>query len=162
MDALPELIGESGGDSTRWALLFFDHLEEFARLAWYLVADDGLVEIAIRRTMIQLAGIPFDASVPELAYNQARETIIQQSIAVLNLEDDRGESRVFLMQPTVGELATLPRLAFMLKLVLRSHETDVARLLDVTPSRVRELVKDAIASLSLHMPESVFSGCFDA
>jgi hypothetical protein len=47
MDALPEFTGESGRDSTRWALLFFDHLEEFARLAWYLVADDGLVESAI-------------------------------------------------------------------------------------------------------------------
>jgi hypothetical protein len=162
MDALHEVKRESGRDSTRWALLFFDHLEEFARLAWYLVADDGLVESAIRCTMIQLSCIPFDASIPELAYHQARETIIQQSIAVLHLEDDRGETRVFWMQPTLGELATLPRLALMLKLVLRSPDANVAKLLDVTPSRVQELVQDAITSLSLRMPESVFSGCYDA
>ena len=162
MDALFEFERESPRSCTRWALLFLDHLEEFARLAWYLVADDVLVESAIKGTMIQLDGIPFDASVPELAYNQAREAIIQQSIAVLHLEDDRGESRAFFMQPTLGELAALPRLAFMLKLVLRSPDANVAKLLDVTPSRVRELVQDAITSLSLRMPESVFSGCFDA
>jgi hypothetical protein len=162
MDALREFKAKSGRDSPRWALLFLDHLEEFARLAWYLVADDGLVESAIQRTMIQLDGIPFDASVPELAYNQAREAIIQQSIAVLHLRDDRGEGKAFLVQPTLGELAALPRLAFMLKLVLRSPEANVAKLLDVTPSRVRELVKEAITSLSLRVPESVFSGCFDA
>jgi DNA-directed RNA polymerase specialized sigma24 family protein len=162
MEALCDLDGVSSKDRAQWDLLFLEHLEEFARLAWYLVADDRLVEDVIRRTTIQLHRLPFDTSAPELTYNQARETIIQQSIAVLKLDEEYGEPQFFLVQPTLGALGRLPRLAFMLSLILRSPEAKVAKLLDVTPSRVRELVQDAITSLSLRAPESLLSGCFDA
>jgi hypothetical protein len=145
-----------------WYLLFLEHLDEFATLAWYLVADHRLVEEAILRTMEQLDAIPFDASTPLLAYNQVRETLITQAIAGLGLERKGSEEDASYLPSTLGELPDLPRLAFMLKLVLRSSEIEVAKFLDVTPSRVRELVQAAIDRLSLRMPFSVLTGCHDA
>jgi hypothetical protein len=145
-----------------WYLLFLEHLDEFATLAWYLVADHRLVEEAILRTMAQLDAIPFDASTPLLAYNQVRETLITQAIAGLGLERKGSGEDASYLPSTLGELPDLPRLAFMLKLVLRSSEIEVAKFLDVTPSRVRELVQAAIDRLSLRMPFSVLTGCHDA
>ena len=149
----------AGRDQAGWCLLFLEHLDEFARLAWYLVADAKLVEIAILRTMVRLDEISFDGSTPKLAYSQAREVLIQQSIALLELER---EAEGVLMPPTIVELPNLVRLAFMLKLILRSPESEVAKFLHVTPGRVRELVRSAISSLSLRAPVSVLTGCFDA
>jgi hypothetical protein len=145
-----------------WYLLFLEHLDEFATLAWYLVADHRLVEEAILRTMTQLDTIPFDTSTPLLAYNQARETLITQAIAGLGLGRKGSEKDATCLPSTLGELPDLPRLAFMLKLVLRSSEIEVAKFLDVTPSQVRELVQSAIDRLSLRMPFSVLTGCHDA
>ncbi|MDX6456906.1 MAG: hypothetical protein QOE55_603, partial [Acidobacteriaceae bacterium] len=73
-------------DKVEWSLLFLGHLDEFARLAWYLVANDKLVENVILRTMNRLDEIPFDGSAPDLAYNQARQILIQQSIEVVELD----------------------------------------------------------------------------
>jgi hypothetical protein len=145
-----------------WYLLFLEHLDEFATLAWYLVADHRLVEETIRRTMEQLELIPFDVSTPSLAYNQARETLITQAIAGLGLARKGSEQDAVYLPSTLGELPDLPRLAFMLKLVLRSSEIEVAKFLDVTPSKVRELVHAAIDRLSLRVPFSVLNGCHDA
>jgi hypothetical protein len=146
-------------DKVGWCLLFLEHLDEFSRLAWYLVADDKLVESVILRTMVRLDEMPFDASFPKLVYSQAREVLIQQAIAVLELErEDEGVP----MPPTLVELPNLVRLAFMLKLILRSPEIEVAKFLHVTPSKVGELVQAAISSLSLRAPASVLTGCFDA
>src|SRR5271168_4970510 len=75
-----------------WYLLFLEHLDEFATLAWHLVADPRLDEEAIQRTMVQLDAIPFDVSMPLLAYNQARETLITQAIARLGLERKGSEA----------------------------------------------------------------------
>ncbi len=149
----------AGRDHTGWCLLFLEHLDEFARLAWYLVADAKLVEVAILRTMVRLDEISFDGSTPKLAYSQAREVLIQQSIALLELER---EAEGVPMPPTIVELPNLVRLAFMLKLILRSPESEVAKFLHVTPRRVRELVRTAIASLSLRAPTSLLTECYDA
>jgi hypothetical protein len=146
-------------DKVEWSLLFLGHLDEFARLACYLVANDKLVENVIQRTMIRLDEIPFDGSVPTLAYNQAREILIQQSIAVVELDrEDEGIP----MPPTLVDLPNLVRLAFMLKVILRSSEGEVAKFLRITPKKVGELVKTAIEALSLRSPSSVLTGCFDA
>jgi hypothetical protein len=145
-----------------WYLLFLEHLDEFATLAWYLVADHRLVEEAILRTMVQLDTIPFDASTPSLSYMQARETLITQAIAGLALGRKQNEGDTDFQTGSLGELPDLPRLAFMLKLVLRSSETEVAKFLDITPSKVRELVQHAIDRLSLQVPFSVLTGCYDA
>jgi hypothetical protein len=162
MDNLRDAKAAGSRDRMRWDLLFLEHLEEFSRLAWYLVADDRLVESVVLRTMMALDSVPFDDASLVLTYNQARETIIQQSVALLRLEEDSGEVIFLSPQPNLGELAKLPRLAFMLKLILRSPEANVAKLLEVTPSRVRELVQDAINSLSQRAPDSLLTGCFDA
>jgi hypothetical protein len=146
-------------DKVEWSLLFLGHLDEFARLAWYLVANDKLVENVILRTMNRLDEIPFDGSAPDLAYNQARQILIQQSIEVVEL--DR-EDEFVPMPPTLAELPNLVRLAFMLKLILRSPEGEVAKFLRVTPDRVGELVQSAVDSLSLRSPPSLLTGCFDA
>jgi hypothetical protein len=145
-----------------WYLLFLEHLDEFATLAWYLVADNQMVEDTILRTMGQLDRIPYEESMPLLSYNQAREVLITQAIAGLGIgKRQAGEDAVF--QPGgLGELPDLPRLAFMLKLVLRSSENEVAKFLDVTPSKVRELVQFAIDRLSVRLPFSVLTGCYDA
>jgi hypothetical protein len=141
-------------DKVEWSLLFLGHLDEFARLAWYLVANDKLVENVILRTMSRLDEFPFDGSVPDLAYNQARQILIQQSIEVVEL--DR-EDEFVPMPPTLVELPNLVRLAFMLKLILRSPEGEVAKFLRVTPDRVGELVsvcdrqlESAFATLPAH------------
>jgi DNA-directed RNA polymerase specialized sigma24 family protein len=120
-----------------WCFLLLEYLEEFATLAWYLVADGKFVEETFLRTMTQLDRISFDASTPLMAYNQAREILITQAIDVLAATRKEGEENRIL-QPGSGELPDLPRLAFMLRSVIRSSESEVAKFLDVTPSQVRE------------------------
>jgi hypothetical protein len=145
-----------------WYLLFLEHLDEFATLAWYLVADHQLVEETIQRTLAQLEMTPFEASMPLLAYKQAKTELITQAIAGLNLGRKESEEDAAYLPSSLGDLPDMPRLAFMLKLVLRSSEIEVARFLDVPPSRVRELVQVAIDRLSLRMPYSLLTGCYDA
>ena len=152
---------ETSRKNPAWCLLFLEHLDEFATLAWYLVADHQLVEVTIQRTLAQLEMTPFDASTPLLPYTQAKEALITQAIAGLGLGRKRSEEAECLPS-SLRELPDLPRLAFMLKLVLRSSEIEVARFLDVTPTKVRELVQVAIDRLSLRVPFSVLTGCYDA
>jgi DNA-directed RNA polymerase specialized sigma24 family protein len=158
------LVSPNKAPSTNvaWYLLFLEHLDEFATLAWYLVADHRLVEQTILRTMAQLDAIPFDASTPQLSYTQAREMLITQAIAGLALGRRQNEKDDDFQTGSLGELPDLPRLAFMLKLVLRSSEAEVAKFLDVTPTKVRELVQHAIDRLSARVPFSVLTGCYDA
>jgi DNA-directed RNA polymerase specialized sigma24 family protein len=127
-----------------------------------LVVDHQLVEETIQRTIAQLEMTPFDASTPLLAYTQAKEELITQAIAGLGLGCKGSEEEAEYLPSSLGELPDLPRLAFMLTLVLRSSEIEVARFLDVTPSKVRELVQVAIDRLSLRMPFSILTGCYDA
>ena len=67
-----------------WCSLFLEHLDEFATLAWYLVADAKLAESIILRTLKSLDSIPFDTSQPVLTFKQARDMLITQGIAALN------------------------------------------------------------------------------
>jgi hypothetical protein len=67
-----------------WAIVLPEHLDEFATLAWYLVADGKLVEDTFSRTLAKLDTIPFEASIPELTYSQARDVFIAQAIAVVS------------------------------------------------------------------------------
>jgi hypothetical protein len=137
-----------------WCFLLLEYLEEFATLAWYLVADGKLVEETFSRTVTQLDTTPFDAAAPLLAYSQARETLITQALEVLAAtRKEEEENRI--VEPYFGELPDLPRLAFMLRFVIQSSESEVAKFLDVTPSRVRELVKSAIDHLRASGPLSV-------
>ena len=69
-----------------WCCLLLEHLNEFATLAWYFVADSQLVECVIRRTLKSLDDIPFDTSQPLLTYRNARNMIITQAIAALSCD----------------------------------------------------------------------------
>jgi DNA-directed RNA polymerase specialized sigma24 family protein len=151
----------SPGNAT-WCLILLEHLEEFAKLAWYLVADGSLVEETFSRTMVQLDVTPLDTSIPELAYNQAREILIAQAIAVLASARREEEESGSLLPVAMGELPDLPRLAFMLRLVVRSSEVEVARFLDVSPMKVRELVRHAIDHLSANVPYTEFCSIQEA
>jgi len=157
-----DLKAASPGNNANWSQFFLQHLDEFVALSWYLVADNRLVEATIKNTLISLGEIPFDASVPELAYHQAREMLIARAMAALRLGcNETGKDDAF--QPsTLVELPDLPRLAFTLKLILRSSETEIAKLLNIPASRVKELIRHAIYRLSVSMPLSIPGGCYDA
>lgn len=146
----------------RWCLFLLDHLTEFATLAWYLIADGKLVEEAFSRSITQLEHIPFDDSPPALAYHQARDIIISQAIAVLS--EARSREGVDQIASSIFpiDFPDLSRLAFMLRLVICRSEEEVARLLAVTPSEVRELVSDAIHYISASAPCKTPTGCPEA
>ena len=140
--------------NSAWCFLLLEYLDEFATLAWYLVADGRLVEEAFSRTIAQLDATPFDDSAPLLAYSQARDVLISQAIDVLtDTRKEDEENRAF--EAGSGELPDLPRLAFMLRFIIRSPENEVAKFLDVPPSQVRQLVKRAVDHLSASGPLSV-------
>jgi DNA-directed RNA polymerase specialized sigma24 family protein len=138
--------------TTLWGIVLLEHLDEFATLAWYLVADGKLVEDTFSRTLTKLDTIPFEASIPEITYNQARDVLVAQAIAVVS--DTRvTESGDWSVEPTpIGGLPDLARLAFMLKLIIRSPESEIAEYLGVSPHEVQALVEYAIDRLSVASP----------
>jgi hypothetical protein len=144
--------------SIPWCYLLLDNLHEFATLAWYLVADGGLVEDVFSRVMTQLDTASFDDSEPNTPYNLAREAVITQAVDVLASRCRDVDEADILRPDSAYELPNLPRLAFMLRFVIRSSESEVARYLEVSPARVRELVMDEIDYLSVSGPWSVLSG----
>jgi hypothetical protein len=138
--------------TTLWGIVLLEHLDEFATLAWYLVADGKLVEDTFSRTLAKLDTIPFEASIPALSYRQARDVLIAQAIAVVS--DIRIEEvEDWSIEPnSIGRSPDLARLAFMLKLIIRSPEPEVARYLGVSPHEVQALVECAIDRLSVASP----------
>jgi DNA-directed RNA polymerase specialized sigma24 family protein len=148
--------------SASWCFLLLEHLDEFTKLAWYLVADGKLVEDTFARTMAKLDTTAFASPIPALAYSQARDVLITQAIAVLSdARREEDENRFFHPNPS-GSLPDHPRLAFMLKLIIRSSEAEVARFLGVSQSEVQGLVKHAIDRLSVVPPIYASTDCYDA
>lgn len=148
--------------STSWCFLLLEHMDEFAKLAWYLVADGKLVEETFARTMAKLDMTAFKSSIPALAYSQARDVLISQAIDVL-LDARREEEENRFFQPnSTGRLPDNPRLAFMLRLIMRSSEAEVAKALGVSPSEVQGLLRHAIDRLSVVWSMSALTGCYDA
>jgi DNA-directed RNA polymerase specialized sigma24 family protein len=148
--------------SASWCFLLLEHLDEFAKLAWYLVSDGKLVEDTFVRTMAKLDMTAFESSIPALAYSQARDVLITQAIAVLS-DARREEDENWLFQPnSTGSLPDHPRLAFTLRLIIRLSEAEVAKFIGVTPSEVQGLVKHALDRLSVVPAISATTGCNDA
>ena len=148
--------------SAPWCFLLLEHLDEFATLVWYLVADGKLVEDTFARTMAMLDMTAFESSIPALVYSQARDALITQAIAVLS-NARRGEDESQFVQPSsIGSLPDLPRLAFILRLIIHSSETEVAKFLGLSPSQVQGLVTDAIDRLSMVPPIFALIGCHEA
>ena len=138
--------------TTLWRIVLLEHLNEFATLAWYLVADGKLVEDTFSRTLAKLDTLPFEASIPALTYSQARDVLIAQAIAVVS-EMRIEESGDWSAEPkSIGRLPDLARLAFMLKLIIRSPEPEIAQYLGVSPHEVQPLVQYEIHRLSVASP----------
>jgi hypothetical protein len=148
--------------SASWCFLLLEHLDEFAKLAWYLVADGKLTEETFARTLTKLDMTAFESFIPALAYSQARDVLITQAIAVLSDARREKDGNGFVQSTPVGSLPDHPRLAFMLKLIIRSSEAEVAKFLGVSPSEVQGLVRDAIDRFSAIPPISESTGHYDA
>jgi hypothetical protein len=148
--------------SAPWSFLLLEHLEEFAKLVWYLVADGRLVDETFSRAMVHLSATPFDASNPKPAYDHAREVLISQAVGVLaSTRKQEAENGIF-NATGLGDLPDLPRLAFMLRLVIHSSEAEVATLLEVSPTSVRALVRDVVDHLCTNTPFSLLAVCQEA
>src|SRR6201986_4433273 len=148
--------------SASWCFLLLEHLDEFATLVWYLVANGKLVEDTFARTMAKLDMTAFESSIPALAYSQAPNVLITQAIAVLSDARREEDENQFFQPTSIGSLPDRPRLAFMLRLIIRSSETEVAKFLGLSPSEVQGLVTSAIDRLSMVAPSSALTGCYDA
>jgi DNA-directed RNA polymerase specialized sigma24 family protein len=148
--------------SASWCFLLLEHLDEFATLAWYLVADGKLVEDTFARTIAKPDMTAFESSIPALAYSQARNVLVTQAIAGLSDAGREAEENRFFLPNSIGSLPDHPRLAFMLRLIIRSSEAEVARFLGVSPSEVQGLAKHAIDRLGIVPPISASTGCYDA
>jgi DNA-directed RNA polymerase specialized sigma24 family protein len=145
-----------------WCFLMLEHLDEFAKLAWYLVADGKLVEDTFARTIAKLDTTAFESSIPALTYGQARDVLITEAINVLSDARREEDENRFFQSNSIGSLPDYPRLAFILRLIIRSSEAEVAKFLGVSPSEVQGLVEDAINRLSSVPPLSVSTGSYDA
>ena len=148
--------------SASWCFLLLEHLDEFAKLAWYLVADGKLVEETFARAIAKLDTTAFESSIPALAYSQARDVLITQAIAVLSDARREEDENQFVQPSSIGSLPDLPRLAFMLRFIIRLSEAEVAKFLSLSLSEVQGLVTYAIARLSIVPPISALTGCHDA
>jgi hypothetical protein len=138
--------------TTSWSIVLLEHLDEFAALAWYLVADGKLVGDTFSRTLAKLVTIPFEAAIPALTYSQARDVLIAQAIAVV-LDARIEEAGDWPVEPnSIGRLPDLAQLAFMLKLIIRAPELEIAQYLGVSPHEVQALVEYAIDRLSVASP----------
>src|ERR1700734_4386893 len=88
--------------SASWCFLLLEHLDDFAKLAWYLVADGKLVEDTFARTIAKLDMTAFESSIPALAYSQARDILIAQAIAVLSDARREEEENQFFQSNATG------------------------------------------------------------
>jgi hypothetical protein len=150
--------------ATEWCHFVLDHLSDFAKLAWYLVADAQLVENVVLRAIVRLEMTPFDTPDELVRYNQARDTLISEAIAVLGLPEvgDAEMTRPPTSDVTLCELPHLPRLAFLLKLILRMPESEVATLLSIPSASVLELIQFAVLRLSCRRTACAEAGLADA
>ena len=160
--SFPSVSFTSSSKSASWCFLMLEYLDEFAKLAWYLVADGKLVEDTFARTMAKLDMTAFESSIPALAYSQARDVLITQAIAVVSDARREEDESQFFQPSSIGNLPDLPRLAFMLRFIIRSSEAEVAKFLSLSLSEVQGLVTYAIARLSIVPPISALRGCHDA
>lgn len=142
-----------------WRFLLLEHLDEFATLVWYLVADGRLVEETFARTLAKLDMTAFESSIPALAYSQARDVLVAQAIARVS-EARREEDRSQFFQPSsIGGWPDLARLEFLLRSVLRSSETEVAEFPGLPPLEVQGPGTNAMDCLSVVPPISTLTGC---
>jgi hypothetical protein len=121
-----------------------EFLEEYATLAWYLLADADLVEVALLRALadVQKRALPNDITA---SYAELQKAIIRKAIELLG-EIRQQEKKA--QWPLVGrEIPDLARLTFILRLIIRRHEKEVADYLRITSAHVKKLVLDAFTAI---------------
>jgi hypothetical protein len=148
--------------SASWCFLLLEHLNEFATLVWYLLADGKLVEDTFARTMTELDRTALDASIPVVAYSRARDLLVTQAIHVLSHARKENDEDQLSQRDSFGSLPDLPRLEVMLRMNIRSSEGEGAKSLSVSSSEVKELAKYPIERFGSVPPISASTGCYDA
>lgn len=130
-----------------WHYYLLEHLEEFASMAWYLLADGVQVEQLFLRAIVVLDAIPFDGIEPS-ASEQVRTVIAGEAVAMIAEARRREMAENWDAQLfPLTDLPDLPRLVFLLRFMIRSPEAEVARLLGVEPNEMQNLVSPAIRSI---------------
>ena len=164
MEAKPSSVTEQSTLSppvTSWCQFLLEHLEEFSSLAWLLVADGKLVEETFERAMAQFDATPFSGAAPLLVYDQARKIFIAQALAVLEAAHAGDEEKGHARADFLADLSDPPRMAFLLRMVIRSSAKEVAEFLNVAPCEAKDLVCHAINHLSGRPPSLLRSGCLE-
>jgi hypothetical protein len=130
-----------------WHNYLVEHLEELASMAWYLLADGGLVEKLFLRAIVSLDAIPFNCLEPS-ASEQVRTIIASEAVAMIAeaRTKEMAENWDAQLFPLSG-LPDLPHLVFELRFILRSPEAEVARLPRVEPNEIQNLVSTAVQSI---------------
>ncbi len=66
-----------------WCSILLKHLDTFATMAWYLVADGQLVERVLLRSFDRLADIGRNSWSHTESYSQTRDVVIIESLAAI-------------------------------------------------------------------------------
>jgi hypothetical protein len=115
---VPQTLSDTPLQSERpksaWRSFLIAHLDYFANLVWYLVADAVLVECVIMRAVAQLERTPFEASDISHMYKQMRKALIGEANAVLNPQRRSAAGRA---PVKLGNQLDFLRLALLLKQV---------------------------------------------
>lgn len=137
-----------------WGFFFLDHLDEFARLTWYLVADPLLVERVIMRTLMRLEGTAFEAAEVSVLQNLVRDVLVAESIVALDIPEGgfiegrpESSSRI-----AFCDFPNLPRIASIVKLALTLPQSDIADALSLSPKEADGLLDFAILYLNHSLP----------
>jgi DNA-directed RNA polymerase specialized sigma24 family protein len=130
-----------------WHCYLLEHLEEFASMAWYLLADGDLVEELFLRAIVLLDAIRFKGQGP-FASQQVRTIIASEAVAMIveARRRQRAENWNAELFPLRG-LPDLPHLLFVLRFILRCPEAEVASLLGVDLDAIQNLVSTSIQSI---------------
>jgi hypothetical protein len=87
--ALPQILSnappESEASKNAWCGFLAAHLDYFANLVWYLVADSILVESVMIRATARLKNTPFNTSDAQQNYTQARSALIGEAVSLMNI-----------------------------------------------------------------------------
>jgi hypothetical protein len=109
---LSDTLPESERPESAWCRFLIEHLDYFANLVWYLVADPVLLECVMIRALALLESTPFDASETQLTFTQARRALIGEAVTVLS---PLRRSLVTRRSEKLCDPPDLRRLAFLLK-----------------------------------------------
>jgi hypothetical protein len=113
--AVPQILSDASPESetpkNAWCSFLAAHLDYFANLVWYLVADSMLIERVMVRAVSRLENMHFNISDAQKNYTRARGVLIGEAVTQLN------QLREAVAKPMSNPCLPpdFPRLAFLLK-----------------------------------------------